>query len=63
MVSSLRLEVLLEDVVGGTLLAPVSDDTRGAFDHLSSGAWKYFNNFKYYTTPSKYLGTHPDFSL
>jgi len=38
MVSSLRLEVLLEDVVGGTLLAPVSDDTRGAFDHLSSGA-------------------------
>ena len=49
MVSSLRLEVLLEDVVGGTLLAPVSDDTRGAFDHLSSGAWKYFNNFKYYT--------------
>merc|ERR1719410_743218 len=38
MVSSLRLEVLLEDVVGGTLLALVSDDTRGAFDHLSSGA-------------------------
>ena len=32
--SSLRLEVLLEDVVGGSLLAPVPDDTRGALDHL-----------------------------
>ena len=34
--SSLRLEVLLEDVVGWTLLAPVPDDTRGALDHLPS---------------------------
>ena len=34
--SSLRLEVLLEDVVGGSLLAPVPDDTRGALDHLPS---------------------------
>ena len=34
--SSLRLEVLLEDVVGGTLLAPVPDDCRGALDHLPS---------------------------
>ena len=33
---SLRLEVLLEDVVGGSLLAPVPDDTRGALDHLPS---------------------------
>merc|ERR1719411_1915297 len=34
--SSLGLEVLLEDVVGGSLLAPVPDDTRGALDHLPS---------------------------
>merc|ERR1719232_1541252 len=31
---SLRLEVLLEDVVGGSFLAPVSDDTGGTLDHL-----------------------------
>ena len=31
---SLRLEVLLEDVVGGSFLAPVSDDTRGTLDNL-----------------------------
>ena len=35
---SLRLEVLLEDVVGGSLLAPVPDDTRGALKHLPSHA-------------------------
>merc|ERR1711879_473420 len=34
--SSLGLEVLLEDVVGRTLLAPVPDDTRGTFDHFPS---------------------------
>merc|ERR1719411_2059792 len=34
--SSLGLEVFLEDVVGGSLLAPVPDDTRGALDHLPS---------------------------
>ena len=33
---SLGLEVLLEDVVGGSFLAPVPDDTRGALDHLPS---------------------------
>ena len=31
---SLRLEVLLEDIVGGSFLAPVSDDTGGTLDHL-----------------------------
>ena len=31
---SLRLEVLLEDIVGGSLLAPVPDDTGGALDDL-----------------------------
>ena len=34
--SSLRLEVLLEDVVGWTLLAPVPDDCGGALYHLPS---------------------------
>merc|ERR1719284_350399 len=31
---SLGLEVLLEDVVGGSFLAPVPDDTGGTLDHL-----------------------------
>ena len=31
---SLGLEVFLEDIVGGSFLAPVSDDARGTLDHL-----------------------------
>ena len=33
--SLLRLDVLLDDVVGGRLLAPVADDDGRAADHLA----------------------------